>query len=61
MEAFQAVVSFLADVDWREAIWFTVVTMLISNGLMFGICTILEVVERKGLFEHARIQLKVGG
>lgn len=51
--------AFLPVVDWSEALWFTATTVLIVSSVMFGVCSILELVERKGLFEHARIQTKV--
>ena len=45
--------------SWSEALWFTTVTVLINSSLVFGVCGILELVERKGLFKNARIQEKV--
>ena len=48
----------VVSVDWRGALWFTGVTMLIGS-LVFVACGILELVERYNLFKHARIQEKV--
>lgn len=41
-----------------EVVWFTAVTVTI-NSLVFVLCGILELVERYGLFQNARIQKKV--
>ena len=46
------------DVDLWEMSWFVGVTVAI-NCLVFVVCGLLEFVERKGLFQEAKIQKKV--
>ena len=46
------------DVDFWEMIWFVGVTVAI-NCLVFLVCGLLELVERYGLFQDAKIQKKV--
>lgn len=48
----------MLDIEYREAIWFTAVTVSL-NCMVFVLCGTLELVERYGLFKHARIQKKV--
>ena len=46
------------DIDFWELTWFVGVTVAI-NCLVFLVCGILEVIERYGLFQDAKIQKKV--
>ena len=46
------------DIDFWEMIWFVGVTVAI-NCLVFVVCGLLELVERYGLFQDAKIQKKV--
>ena len=46
------------DIDFWELTWFVGVTVAI-NCLVFLVCGILEIVERYGLFQDAKIQKKV--
>ena len=46
------------EIDFREMGWFVGVTMAI-NCLVFVVCGALELVERYGLFQEAKIQRKV--
>ena len=46
------------EIDFREMVWFVGVTMAI-NCLVFVFCGALELVERFGWFQDAKIQQKV--
>lgn len=46
------------DINFSEMVWFVGVTVAI-NCLVFVVCGLLELVERKGLFQDAKIQKKV--
>jgi hypothetical protein len=46
------------DIDFWEMVWFVGVTVAI-NCLVFLVCGLLEIVERYGLFQDAKIQKKV--
>ena len=49
----------LATIDVSECAWFVAVTVAI-HCLVFVVCGSLEVVERYGFFEEAKIQKGVG-
>ena len=46
------------DIDYWEILWFVGVTVAI-NCLVFVVCGVLELVDRYGLFQDAKIQKKV--
>ena len=46
------------ELDVAEMVWFVLVTVAI-NCLVFVVCGILELIERYGLFQDAKIQKQV--